>query len=280
MAISCGSRPCFAKTAKIASATMSSCVTSMVVVSGEDKVRERKRRRVDGLYRWRMSVVRFMVLCMSSCADVSTCGGELLAVWLFDAYVAGMDARTRDTNPEESGMRGVVGACMLVASKYAHTSQLSMSFILDQIASEHDSLVDRRAQVLAAELDVLRRVGYRMPSLTWDTDLFLLYGHLGSTGAGARVLASTRAHLLVFASSPDALENSSASVVHAAYVAALAVAGCVGDCKAVLRAQDVPISLCQYTLLAQKIYKYCCEARPDEVDICMQASEVLVGLKR
>lgn len=280
MAIGCGSRPCFAKTAKIASATMSSCVTSMVVVSGEDKVRKRKRRRINGLYRWRMSVVRFMVMCMSSSADASTCGGELLAVWLFDAYVAGMDAKARDTNPEESGMRGVVGACMLVASKYAHTSQLPMSFVLDQIASENDCLVDRRAQVLAAELDVLRRVGYRMPSVTWDTELFLLYGHLGSTEAGARVLASTRAHLLVFASSSDALTNSCTSVVHAAYVAALAVAACVGDCKAGLSAPGVPLSLRQYTPLAQKIYKYCGESRPDDVDVCMRASAVLVGLKR
>ena len=127
-------------------------------------------------YCWRQSIVKFVTYYMSTIQCETTFGGTVLTVNIFDRYMEYIQIHDQDmfhNHPTTTGMRDIVAACMLIASKVAHVDQLTGYCVLNAVGGEEESSLEK---ILYAETRILGALRFRFGGPTADVVLFWKFG--------------------------------------------------------------------------------------------------------
>lgn len=179
----------------------------------------------------RTSIVRFMRYVILGWHENISSGGFLLAVNVFDRYVAWLKV-SRPGRYEATTFvqaRCVVAACILISSKYWHVYAFRVSEIAEAVSG--DVCIDA-ADVRSAETDILNALKFKLGLLLPDACLLARYGPGGgmaSAVSGCRRaetnddLRMARSVLEMFASSHLYVSVDPVFAADAAYLLTMAV---------------------------------------------------------
>ena len=165
----------------------------------------------------RTRIARFMRHCMYEHDTDERTGGVLLAVNIFDRY---MDYLRKKNNPlfranPGAMLRAVIGACLLIASKYHHTDafkvrELACVVSLGPLSSK--SAIAMENAIRRAEQSVLSCIGFGVGTPLADTVLCARFGPLkdvvGSHTFSMSDLVYPRTLIEIFSSGDAYLDHS------------------------------------------------------------------------